>query len=141
MRRFWDGEGRSISTTMVGRRRKLGLGLKRSKKAKITLETIIFWQNISISTLNFFPFLYTMKACQWNLINFSEFENTVIRKEKKTLMQQSMTKEKLRKAGLCFITGCFIKSFNMIIGHFLISRAHPWHKFCFLISGWHKKYQ
>ena len=64
MRRFWDGEGRSISTTMVGRRRKLGLGLKRSKKAKITLETIIFWQNISISTLIFFPFLYTMKACQ-----------------------------------------------------------------------------
>ena len=117
------------------------LGLKRSKKAKITLETIIFLQNISISTLNFFPFLYTMKACQWNLINFSEFENTVIRKEKKTLMQQSMTKEKLRKAGLCFITGCFIKPFNMIIGHFLISRAHPWHKFCFLISGWHKKYQ
>ena len=33
-------------------------------------------------------------------------------------MQQSMRKEKLRKVGLCFITGCFIKSFNMIINHF-----------------------
>ena len=28
----------------------------------------------------------------------------------KTLMHQSMRKEKLRKAGLCFITSCFIKS-------------------------------
>ena len=36
----------------------------------------------------------------------------------KTLLQPSMRKEKLRKVGLCFITGCFIKSFNMIINHF-----------------------
>ena len=28
----------------------------------------------------------------------------------KTLMHQSMRKEKLRKAGLCFIKSCFIKS-------------------------------
>ena len=33
----------------------------------------------------------------------------------KTVKQQSMRKEKLRKVGLCFITGCFIKLFNMII--------------------------
>ena len=30
-------------------------------------------------------------------------------------MQQSMRKKKLRKDGLCFLAGCFIKSFNMII--------------------------
>ena len=41
-----------------------------------------------------------------------------------TLMQQSMRKEKLRKVGLCFITGCLIKSFNMIINHFFVSQAH-----------------
>ena len=35
-----------------------------SKKAKITLETVSFWQNISISIFKFSPFLYTMKACQ-----------------------------------------------------------------------------
>ena len=37
------------------------------------------------------------------------------KEREKTLMQQSMRKVKLRKAGLSFITGCFIKSFNMII--------------------------
>ena len=42
-------------------------------------------------------------------------------KEKvKTVMQLSMRKEKLRKNGLCFITGCFIKSFDVIINHFFL---------------------
>ena len=36
----------------------------------------------------------------------------MIRKEKKILIQLSMEKEKLRKIGLCFITGCFIKLFK-----------------------------
>ena len=40
------------------------LGFTLSKKAKITLETISFGQNIYISVFKFFPFLYTMKACQ-----------------------------------------------------------------------------
>ena len=34
----------------------------------------------------------------------------------------SMRKEKLREFGLCFTTGCFIKSFNMIINHFLFRK-------------------
>ena len=34
-----------------------------SKKAKIMLETISFWQNIYFSIFKFSPFLYTMKAC------------------------------------------------------------------------------
>ena len=58
------------------------LGFWWSEKAKIKLETISFWQNISISILKFCPFLYTMKACQWNLINFSKLANALIRKEK-----------------------------------------------------------
>ena len=40
------------------------------------------------------------------------------KEREKTLMQQSMRKEKLRKFGLCVTTDCFIKSFNMIINHF-----------------------
>ena len=44
------------------------------------------------------------------------------KEREKTLMQQSVRKEKLRKVGLCFITGCFIKSFNMIINHFFCFR-------------------
>ena len=87
-----------------------------SKKATITLETISFWHNISISIFKFSPFLYTMEACQWDLINFSKFANTLISKEKKILMQQSMRKEKLRKVGTSFYHRLFyIKSFNMII--------------------------
>ena len=35
-----------------------------TEKAKITLETISFWQYIYISILSFSPFLYTMKARQ-----------------------------------------------------------------------------
>ena len=30
-----------------------------------------------------------------------------------------MRKEKLRKVGLCFISGCFVKPFKMIINHFI----------------------
>ena len=37
---------------------------------------------------------------------------------KKTLIQQSMRKEKLGKVGICFKTGCFIKPFEIIINHF-----------------------
>ena len=40
----------------------------------------------------------------------------------------------LKKCGL-------IKTFNMIINHFLISQAYSQPKFCFLISGRRKKYQ
>ena len=36
-----------------------------------------------------------------------------------------MRKEKLRKAGDCFLTGCFIKPFKIIINHlFLFYQAH-----------------
>ena len=40
------------------------------------------------------------------------------KEREKTLMQESMRREKLRKVGLCFITGCLMKSFNMVINHF-----------------------
>ena len=45
-----------MSATMVGQRKKK-LGFRWSKKAKITLETIGFWQNISINNFKFSPFL------------------------------------------------------------------------------------
>ena len=91
------------------------LALRCSKMVKITLETISFWQNISVSIFKFSPLFYTMKACQWNLIKFSKFTNALISKEKKRLMEQSMRKEKRRNIEVCFITVCFIESFNMII--------------------------
>ena len=50
-------------------------------------------------------------------------------------MQQSMRKEKVRKVGLCFITGCFMKPFEMIINHFFMSQAHSQCNYGYLISG------
>ena len=72
-------------------------GVRWSKRAKIALETTSFWQNISISIFKFSPFLYTMKACQWNLINFSKFANALIRKEKKHLCSSQWEKKNLEK--------------------------------------------
>ena len=40
------------------------------------------------------------------------------KKREKTLIQQSMRKEKLRKAVLCSVTDCFTKPFKRIINHF-----------------------
>ena len=61
------------------------LNFRWSKKAKIALGTIRYWQNISIIILKFSPFLYTVKACQLDLINFSKFSNPLIKKENKHL--------------------------------------------------------
>ena len=62
------------------------------------------------------------------------------KKREKTLMQQSMRK-KAEKSWDFFITGCFIKSFNIIINHFFVSQAHWKPNFSFLVSGSRKKYQ
>ena len=47
--------GRSMSATMLGWPKK-NLGFGWSKKVEITLKTISFWQNISISIFKFSPF-------------------------------------------------------------------------------------
>ena len=60
-RNFENGWG-SMSAT--GWLTKNILGFTWSEKVKITLETISFWQNISISVFKFSPFLYTMKVYQ-----------------------------------------------------------------------------
>ena len=57
------------------------------------------------------------------------------KEREKILMQQSMRKEKLRKAGLCFITGWFIKSFNMIINIFLFRKLIRSRIFAFWYQG------
>ena len=88
------------------------LGFRWSKKAEITLQTIISWQNISISIFKFSQFLL-IKSYQFFKI-YKRFH----KEREKTPIQQSMRKEKLRKVRLCFITGCFINPFKMIINHF-----------------------
>ena len=58
-----------------------------------------------------------MKACRCNLINFSKFRDAFIMKEEKHTYS-SQWEKKLRKVGLSFKTGCFIKAFNMVINQF-----------------------
>ena len=84
------------------------LGFRWSKKAKITLETISFWQNISISIFKFSSFLYTMKTGRWNLINFSKFASALIRKEKKQL-RSSQWERKTDKFWTLFYNRLFCK--------------------------------
>ena len=120
------------------------LGFRQSKKAKITLETISFQQNISISFFQFSPFRYIqserLPKTSFKLLSNQMFQIVIkffkickrLDKEReKTIVQQSMRKEKMRKVGLCF---CFIKSFDMIFNHFFVSQAHLQPNFCFLIS-------
>ena len=89
------------------------LSFRWSKKAKITLETISFRQNISISIFKFSPLL-SIKSFQ-----FFKIYKRVDKEREKTLMR----KEKLRKGGLCFIIFYFIKPFQMIITIFYFSSS------------------
>ena len=68
-------------------------------------------------------------------MKFFKFCKRFDKEREKALMQQSMRKEKLRKVGLCFITGSFIMSLNMITYHFFVLQAYSQPNFCFLISG------
>ena len=54
-----------------------------------------------------------MKSCQFFKI-YKRFD----KEREKLFIQQLMRKEKLKKVGLCFITGRFIKLFKMIINLF-----------------------
>ena len=96
-------------------------------------KNLIEKQN-SVRIFKFSPFLYTIKSCQWNFINFSKFVNVLIRKEIKHLRSSQWEKKNWEKLD-CYITGCFIKSFNMAINHFFVLQAHLLPNFCFLISG------
>ena len=131
IQRFWKGV--ALYVGHHGWPTKKILDFRWSKKAKITLETISFWQNISISIFKFSPFLYTTKACQWISSIFQNLQTLWWGRRKNT--QQSMKKEKLRKVV------CFIKSFKMIMNHFFVSQAHSQPDFCFFKSEWRKKYQ
>ena len=78
------------------------LGFRWSEKAKITLETKAFGETFLSVFSNFLHFMYNeslaMKSYQFFKI-FKRFS----KKGEKTVKQQSMRKEKLRKVGHCFI--------------------------------------
>ena len=72
---------------------KVSDGLKGQNK----VGNFKFWAKYSIFIFKFFPFLYTMKACRWNLINFSKLKNTLIWKEKKHWHSSQSENKKLDK--------------------------------------------
>ena len=111
--RDFEKEWRSMSATMVDRKRILGF--RWSEKAKITFELYVFGK-----------------------IFLSAFSNFLKKNNKQKKKQKKNTH---RKVGLCFTTGCFIKSFNNISNHFFVFSAHSEPNFCFLVSLWRKKYQ
>ena len=117
------------------------LGFRWSKKAKITFWTISFWQNTSTSIFKFSPSFIYNESLPIKFYQVFKICKRFDKEREKILMQQSTRKEKLRKVGFCFITGCSIKSFNLIINDFFVSQAHSQSNFCFLVSGWRKKYQ
>ena len=97
------------------------------------LETTSFGQNISIDIFKFLH-IYIQESLPMKSYQFLKIGKCFDKEREKTIMQQSMRKEKQRKVGICFITGYFITSFN-IINHFFVSQAHSQPNFCFLISG------
>ena len=78
-----------------------------------------FYQHFQIFSIYIYNENLPMKSYQ-----FFKICKRFDKEREKTLMQQSMRKEKLRKVV------CFIKSFNMIINHFFfVSQAHSQPKF------------
>ena len=118
------------------------LGFRQSKKAKITLETNVFGETF----FQYFQhFSILMKVCRWNLISFEEK-----RKNNHAAVNEKRKTEKIWT--LFYLTGCFM-TLKMVINHFFFNRsfcsqdffcispARSKRNFCFVMSGWRKKYQ
>ena len=71
---------------------------KKALETKIALKTIRFWQNISISIFKFSPLLYN-ESLPIKSYQFLKICKRFDKERGKTLMQQPMRKEKLRKVG------------------------------------------
>ena len=80
------------------------------KKAKITLETISFWQNISISIFKFCQFLYTVKACRWDLINIFKISKRSDNERKKNTYAAVNERRKTEISWTLFYSRLFYKA-------------------------------
>ena len=100
-----------MSATMVGRRRKFQVsdGLKRPYNVRnYKFLAKYFYQNVQLFSIFIYNESLPIKSYQFFKISKRFYKE----REKYTYAAVKMRKEKLRKVGLCFITGCFIKSFN-----------------------------
>ena len=74
-----------------------------------------FYQHFQIFSTFIYNESLPMKSYQF----FRMYKHFDMEREKNTYA--AVSEKKLRKVELCFITGCFIKSFSMIINHFCCS--------------------
>ena len=59
-----------------------------------------------------------------NLFSFSKFTNALVRKGEKTLIKQSIRKEKQKKFALYSVRCYFIKAFKMMINQYVDLPSH-----------------
>ena len=101
--RDFEKRGRGRGALYVGHHgqpTKKTLGFRWSKKAKRTLETKVFGETfLSV----FSNFLHFNESLPMKSYQFFKIYIRFYKKREKTLIQQSIKKEKLRKFGLCFI--------------------------------------
>ena len=91
----WFADEENIRFQMVGK------GQNNVRNYKFLSK--YFYQHFQFSS-----FLYTLKVCQWNIINFSKFAYALIRKEKKHVCSGQWEKN----------WGNWTLYYNMIINHF-----------------------
>ena len=91
------------------------LGFRWSEKVKIMLETISLFCEIFLSVYiyNFVHFYIQWKVADETLPIFQNLQTLLSGMGNNTYTaDKSKWEKKLRKVGLCFITGCFIKLFK-----------------------------
>ena len=101
-----------MSVTMVGQRRKFQVKYQNNVTNYKFLAKY-FYQHFQIFSIFIYNESLPMKSYQlFKICKHFDQEREI------TLTQHSTRKEKLRKVGLCFMTGYFVKSFNVINNHF-----------------------
>ena len=145
------------------------LGFRWSKKAKITLETISFYRNISFSIFRyFFQYfqVFSIFICNESLqiksYQFFKIYKRFYKKREKHSYSSQWEQKNWEKLDFVnynsyfialFYSSIILESFKMKINHFFssiglfvhkiffISQARLQCNFRFLISGWRKKYR
>ena len=103
------------------------------------LKTEVFvWFTVNWNNVRSYKFL-AKYLYQYFQIFFIFIDKRFDKEREKTIIQQSIRKEELRKAGLCFIAGCFIKPFKIIINFFLFLKLICSVIFAFWYQGYQKK--
>ena len=106
------GKGGSFYVGHHGCWMKKILGFRWSKKGQNNVGNYTFLAKYFYQYFQIFSIFIYNENLPMKSYKFFKACKRIDKKREKTLIEQSMRKEKLRKIGLCFITGCFIKPFK-----------------------------